>query len=74
MHAGMLGSAVFLVGLRFLGCTQKAVVRSSSDGVAIRYVLTVLCMTSRFHTVGSTQSTVRHGESATAEAIDYNRI
>jgi len=35
-------------------CTlPTAVVRSSSDGVAIRYVLPVLWMTTRFHTMGS---------------------
>jgi len=38
----------------FVRVTCVAVARSSSDGVAIRYVLPVLQMTSCFHTTGST--------------------
>ena len=34
--------------------------RSSSDSVAIHYVLPVLRMTSYFHTIGSTNGRVKH--------------
>jgi len=37
---------------KFLRMLPVAVVRSSSDGAAISYVLPVLWMTSRFHTIG----------------------
>jgi len=62
---------------KFLCMLPVAIARSSADGVAIRYVLPVLWMTSCFHTMGSTVRRVyskRRERNRRNYFIDFNQI